>query len=69
MLPRCLQVTQAVLAHDIEDAWRLQDGTLGCVDPALLEGLPQTGAGLFGEAVGAGAVQPWLCWQARLFFC
>ena len=25
-----LQVTQAVLRHDIEDAWRLQQGTLGC---------------------------------------
>lgn len=64
-----LQVTEAVLAHDIEDAWRLQDGTLGCIDAALLEGLPATGAGLFGEATVARAGQLGGCPALSLLLC
>lgn len=39
-----------MLQHDIEDAWRLQEGSLGCLDAKLLEGLPATGARVFGES-------------------
>lgn len=45
------QVTQEVLRYDIEDAWRLQDGTLGCIkgDTTLFQDATKTGAFMFGE--------------------
>ena len=63
-----LQVTQAALRHDIEDAWRLQQGTLGChastapevdaMQPSIFGGYPRRGAALLLYcccAAGAGA--------------
>lgn len=47
------QVTEAQLLHDLEDAWRLQDGALGCIPAGLLDGLPPTGTSMFG-APGLG---------------
>lgn len=46
-----VQVTQEVLRYDIEDAWRLQDGTLGCIkgDNTLFQDVTKTGAFMFGE--------------------
>lgn len=46
-------MTEALLLHDLQDAWRLQDNSLGCVPDGLLDSLPATGAGLFSELGGA----------------
>lgn len=48
---RCVQVTQEVLRYDMEDAWRLQQGSLGCtVDGARLFAEPRkAGVFMFGE--------------------
>lgn len=57
------QVTQEVLRYDIEDAWRLQDGTLGCIkgDNTLFQDVTKTGAFMF----GCGAIPEG--WDPRSF--
>lgn len=51
-LPPLRQVTEEILVHDLEDAWRLQDGTLGCMPAGLLDGLPPTSPRMYGKPGG-----------------
>lgn len=52
LAPGASQVTEAVLRHDIEDAWRLQSRTLGCHQAA--DALGEDAGMMFGECAAGG---------------